>query len=233
MPPFGFAWLDVLGIVLFAGSTLAYHIGYLLWARRHPLETVKGKIHLYRRTWIKRVLESGDHIMAVQATRNLVMVASFMASSALLAMAVIINFMVQYVPGDLGLFDAEHVRIKLALLLSVLGFGFVTFLQALRDLNHFSVLVGADIDLIGHVEPVDGLTYLSNVANRAADRMTYGQRAFLYALPVVGWLFTPWALILLTLGLVFYTSTHLDFQKWHPPAAFRKHADEPRRLKPF
>lgn len=232
LAPFGFTWLEVFGLALFLVATLGYHGGYVLYARRHPLRTAKGKIHLYRRTWVKRVLDSGDIIRAVQATRNLVMVASFMASSALLALAVTINFMIQFEPGSLGLFDPLHVRFKLALLMTVLGVGFVTFLQALRDLNHFSILIGADTDLMGHVEPVDGLTYLTNVINRAADRMTYGQRAFLYALPLVGWLFAPWAFVAITFGLVLYTAGHLDFQKWRPPPGFRKEAKEP-RLRPF
>lgn len=233
MALYGFAWLDIAGLVLFTAATLGYHGGYLLYSRRKPLQTAKGKIHLYRRTWVKRILDSGQTIVAVQSARNLVMAASFMASSSLLAMAVIINFMVSFTPGELGLFDPAHVRFKLALLLTVLGFGFVTFLQALRDLNHFTVLIGADTDLISAVEPVDGLTYLTNVANRAADRMTYGQRAFLYALPVVGWLFSPPAFIAITAGLVVYTAGHLDFQTWRPPPGWRKEVEEPAGLRPF
>jgi uncharacterized membrane protein len=231
LAPYGLSALDLVGFGVYAAATLGYHGSYVIYARRHPLRTAKGKVHLYRRTWVKHIVDSGETLPAIHASRNLVMTSSFMASSALLAIAVILNFMVQFDPGDLGLatqgqlLDLEHIRVKLGLLLAILAFGFVAFLQCLRDLNHFTVLVGADKDLIGHVEPVDAVTYLSNLVNRASDRLTYGQRAYLFTIPVIAWLFSATLFLIATVVLLLYVAQHLDFQSWTPPAAFRKESE--------
>lgn len=206
----GFQVEDVVALALFLVLTLGYHSFYAWLTRQRPLDTVMGKIHLYRRTWIKRVIDKENHTMAVQALRNLLMTSSFMASSALLVMAVILQFRFSAVPPP-------DLTMKLDLLVAIFAFAFLSFLFGIRYLNQLTILIAADPDLISHVEPVDAVTYLSNLLNRANNRFTYGQRAFYFSVPAVAWLMSAYAMIAAELVLAAYLVVFTDFKKWRHP----------------
>lgn len=218
-----FTWVDYAGMVAFLVCTIVYHGFYSYWTTRHPLETVKGKIALYRRTWVKRILDREEQMLAVQSLRNLLMTSSFMASSALLVVAVVLNYLLGVggaAPGD------DSLKFKLLLLVVIYGYAFFSFLLSVRYLNHFTILVGADKDLIGSIEPVDAVTFLSNILNRAGNRFTMGQRAFYFSLPAVAWVADSRAFLGLTLIVFVYLALFLDFKKWKPPFPLRARTSE-------
>ncbi|HEV8359975.1 MAG TPA: DUF599 domain-containing protein [Candidatus Thermoplasmatota archaeon] len=214
------AW-DYAAMLLYFVCTVVYHGFYAYWTGRHPLETVKGKVALYRRTWVKRILDRDEQMLAVQSLRNLLMTSSFMASSALLVIAVILNYLLSQ--GGTG---TPEMTFKLLVLVAVYGYAFFSFLLSTRYLNHFTILVGADRDLIGSVEPVDAITFLSNILNRAGNRFTMGQRAFYFSLPVVAWVVDPRAFIAFTVAIFVFLAAFLDFKKWRPPFPMRARAPE-------
>lgn len=218
-----FSGYDYVGMVLFFLTTVVYHGFYSYWTSRHPLETVKGKIALYRRTWVKRILDREEQMLAVQSLRNLLMTSSFMASSALLVIAVVLNYLL----GTTGAAPEDaQLKFKLLLLVTVYGYAFFSFLLSTRYLNHFTILVGADRDLIGSVEPVDAVTFLTNILNRAGNRFTMGQRAFYFSLPAVAWVVDARAFLALTVVVFVYLALFLDFKKWKPPFPLRARAPE-------
>lgn len=202
--------LDWVALGLFLVLSLGYHALYAHLARRRPLDTVAGKVALYRRTWVKRVIDQQNHTMAVQAIRNLLMTSSFMASSALLVMAVILQFRFSQRPEPM-------LQLQMDILVGLFAFAFLSFLFGIRYLNQLTVLIGADPDLISHVEPVDAVTYLSNLLNRANNRFTYGQRAFYFSVPVIAWTFSPVWMIVVEVGLGLYLLGFVDFRKWRHP----------------
>jgi len=215
--------LDFIGIALFLGFTIVYHTVYYIYAQTRPLETVKGKIALYRRTWVKRIIDRGDYILAVQAIRNHIMAASFMASSSLLAIGLLLNFTVGGDPAEsLHVNDPELITTKLFALIGVFAVAFLAFLFTIRDLNHLSLLIGADNELIDHLEGIDTVTYLSTLLNRAANRYTYGQRGFYFSLAIVAWIFHPVAFIVATLLIGGMLVLLLDFQRWKIPKVVQR-----------
>lgn len=211
--------LDILGIVVFFALSLGYHFAYAQYARNHPLNTVKGKIHLYRRTWIKRVLDRKDYILAVQTTRNLMMSANFLATASLLALSLAFNILI--LGGDLTQkFHVDNpglLSFKLYALAAIFAFAFWEFLLSIRYLNQLSVLIGADPDLIEQVEGLDAVTYLTTLLNRATNRYTYGQRGFYFSTAVFAWIFSPLAFVIVTCGIGLFFIGAQDFQKWRPP----------------
>ncbi len=219
------AW-DVVGLAAFALASLGYHVAYMLYTRRQPLRTTRGKLHLYKRTWVKRVLDEGDQMLAVQSFRNLLTATSFLASSSLLVLAVTLNLLINP-PSPLGhLPDPALLPTKLVLMVAVLSFSFFSFLLAIRYLNHVTVLIGADPDLLDHAEDVDHVTYLTNLLNRAGTRYTYGQRGFYLLLPLVAWILWPPGLLIGSLALLLFLAIVLDLQRWRPPKALRKQVEE-------
>lgn len=61
------ATLDGACIVPFAAATVGHHGFSAPWTRRHPLQVVKGKL---ARTWVERVVDRDERVLAVQAVRN-------------------------------------------------------------------------------------------------------------------------------------------------------------------
>lgn len=227
--------LDIVGLILFFAFTVGYHAGYYVYAQYRPLSTVKGKIHLYRRTWIKRIMDRGDHILAVQALRNLIMSSTFMASSSLLVIGIILNFTItgQYRSVLLEGHDPAIVEAKLYFLTAILAFSFWQFLLNIRLLSQLTILMGSDPDLIDHVEGVDAITYYTTILNRATNRFTYGQRGFYFSLAVISWVYSSWLFPLVTALIGVYLLGVLDFQRWRPPKALRREAEDFDHGRPF
>jgi uncharacterized membrane protein len=211
------AWADValfdwIAVGTFAFCTIVYHVVYYLISERAPMKTVRGKIHRYRRDWVEGVIKTRNYIMAVQAVRNLIMTTTFLASSMLLVMAFIFNYIItgrleEQVQGNQTgdpLFRIEHGELfgfKVYLLLGLFAFAFFSFLLAIRLLNQFSVLIGVSPELIAQVEGLDPADYLAHILNKAASRHTYGLRAAYFAIPAGAWLFSTEAFLALTLGI--------------------------------
>lgn len=219
------AW-DVVGLAAFVIASVGYHLAYVLYTHRKPLRTTRGKLHLYKRTWVKRVLDKGDQMLAVQSFRNLLTATSFLASSSLLVLAVTLNLLINP-PSQLEhLPDPRLLPTKLVLIVTVLAFSFFSFLLAIRYLNQVTILVGADPDLLDHAEDVDHITFLTILVNRAGTRYTYGQRGFYLLLPLIAWILWPPGLFLGSLALLLFLAIVLDFQRWRPPKAMRKQVEE-------
>lgn len=220
--------LDLLGIILFLAIGIGYHSAYALYARTHPLTTVKGKIHLFRRTWVKRILDRKDYILAVQTVRNLMMSANFLATASLLSLSLVFNIVILQSPENvamgLHIDNPAILTFKLYTLALIFGFSFWEFLLSIRYLNQLSVLVGADPDMIEQVEGVDAVSYLTTLLNRATNRYTYGQRAFYFATAIFAWIFSPIAFIAVTAGLGFFFIGAQDFQRWRPPKTMQPDA---------
>ena len=77
--------LDSFALAVFFICTIGYHnIYYPYKLSRTPMDTAKGKINLYRKSWVEEIVEKRDIQTAVQQVRNLTMVATMFASSSLL-----------------------------------------------------------------------------------------------------------------------------------------------------
>ncbi|MFH1774817.1 MAG: DUF599 domain-containing protein [Methanobacteriota archaeon] len=171
-----------------------------------PMSTAKGKINLYRRSWVEEIVEKRDILTAVHQVRNLTMVATMFTSSSLLILGVIANiFMTKYSPGT------DIFSIKVYLLMTLFGTSFLLFLFSLRHLNYFSILIGAKKEVIESTEK-DMVEMLSERLNLAMNRYTLGARCFYYSLAVMAWFFSTWAFIAITLLVTLMVIVTRDFK---------------------
>lgn len=203
--------VDAAGFILFVLIFPIYHAVYPRLMRLFPNYAAKMRLDLYRRSWIEGLLERRDIIAAAQQTRNLTMVNSLLASSALLLMGVTANILVKLpqVSEDLphiGTWEAhpDVLAAKLLLLIVVFGVAFGYFMTSLRHLGHFSLVIGADPRLVEEHEG-SSVDYFAALINRASNRHTLAVRCLYSASPLFLWLFDPWLFIALTLfwGLKF------------------------------
>jgi uncharacterized membrane protein len=203
--------VDAAGFLLFVLVFPVYHAAYPRLMRWFPNHAAKTRLDLYRRSWIEGLLERRDVIAAAQQTRNLTMVNSLLASSALLLIGVTANILVRLpeVSEELPHIGAWHARpdvlaAKLMLLIVVFGVAFGYFMTSLRHLGHFSLVIGADPKLVDEREG-SSIDYFAALINRASNRHTLAVRCLYSASPLFLWLFDPWLFIALTLfwGLKF------------------------------
>jgi uncharacterized membrane protein len=197
--------LDAVGFGLFLLVFPIYHGLYPWVMKRFPGAGVKVKFDLLRRSWIEGLLERRDIVAAAQQTRNLTMVNSLLASSALILMGFGSNILIRYPEVTEGMLhpaawevNPEVVNAKLFLLILVFAAAFGYCMTSLRHLGHFVLVVGADPELINQLEG-SAVDYFSGLINRASNRYTLAVRCLYSASPLFLWLFDTWFFILLTL----------------------------------
>ncbi|MEM7050962.1 MAG: DUF599 domain-containing protein [Acidobacteriota bacterium] len=200
--------LDLVGGILFALAFPLYHGLYPSLVRRFPNRAARRRFDLFRRSWIAGLVENRDLLVAAQQTRNLAMVNSLLASSALILMGLTANVLVQVAkppatstasPTDWGL-QLVGLEPKLFLLIVVFAVAFGYVMGSLRHLGHFNLVIGADPELIEEQEGVSAVDYFSALINRASNRHTLGVRTFYSAFPLFAWLFDSRLFVLLTLA---------------------------------
>jgi uncharacterized membrane protein len=206
--------LDVVGLALFLLVFPIYHGIYPWLMSLFPDRAAKTRIDLYRRSWMERLVRDRDILLAAQQTRNLTMVNTLLASSALILMGFTANVLIQAPSLSLELplgAAAAHPSgqpVKLLLLIVVFGAAFAYCMTALRHLGHFNVVIGADAHLIELYEG-SAVDYLSGLINRASNRYTLAVRCLYSASPLFFWLFDTRLFVGLTL---FWALRFVGFQ---------------------
>lgn len=205
--------------ILYLGLSLGYHVFYAVSAS-NPLWSARARMHSHRLNWIQAVLKRGERIMAVQALRNLIMTNTFLASTMILMVAFIANFLVsdpkaqEFLAHESDwLAGAMPLMVKGILLLLLYSFAFTMFLTSLRALNHLSILVGLEPDQIQATEQRDPSLYMADKLNQVEQITTYGRRAVYFSIPVFAWIFSPWLFGVATIAIWCFFVLVTDFIK--------------------
>ena len=195
--------VDLTGFVLFVLVFPVYHGIYPWLMRLFPNRAAKVRLDEFRRSWIEGLIVRRDIVVGAQQTRNLTMVNSLLASSALILMGFTANLLLQLprveqeLPVQMWAGDADLVGLKLLLLILVFGVSFAYCMTALRHLGHFNLVIGADPDVIAAREG-SAVDYLSALINRASNRSTLAVRCLYSATPLFLWLFDNRLFIVVT-----------------------------------
>ncbi len=197
--------VDVLGLLVFVLVFPVYHGFYPWLVRLFPGRAAKARVDLFRRSWIEELLKRRDVMAAAQQTRNLTMVNSLLASSALILMGVTANVLIrspQFTQATSPLTEwslhPDAQAVKLFLLIIVFAVAFSYSMTSLRHLGHFVLVIGADPEVIREHEG-DPVEYFTALINRASNRYTLAVRSLYSASPIFVWLFDQWFFIALTL----------------------------------
>jgi uncharacterized membrane protein len=194
----------LVSILLVAGYYL------LLWlrVRKDPTSSIHGINEIARAQWVESVMtQPGKDVMAVQTLRNFLMGASLMASTATLLIIGTLTLSGQaenigrswHLLNQLGSHAAELWIIKVLCLLLAFIVAFFAFTMAVRLANQVVFMVNIPESA---VHPALGIASVAKRLNQAGWHFSIGMRAFLFAVPLVFWLFGPMLLVLATLGLV-------------------------------
>jgi uncharacterized membrane protein len=194
------------------GTSVAMILAYYLWLnrniRRDPTFSILGVNELARSLWVANVMKNpGKDVMAVQTLRNFVMGASLMASTATLLIIGTLTLSGQaeniahgwHVLNLGGTHAAELWIIKVLCLLADFIIAFFAFVMAVRLANHVVFMINVPATDAHHSLSPDAV---SRRLNRAGKYFAIGMRAFLFAVPLMFWLFGPLFLVMATAGSI-------------------------------
>lgn len=200
----------------------AYNYGVPLLERKRPSLSVI--MSMQRRRWVANAVKRDTPLDAILAG-NLMGSVSFLAStSVLLVLAVFTAFGNLTALTDtlttVGLkasYTAQDVQIHLFATLSIFVLSFFAFTLALRQFNHFCILLGA-IEHSEHVarDEIDGIARLNTLA---AKNFNNGIRAYYFAVPMVAWFASEWLAVAATLVTVAFMVHREFFSTAHRVAA--------------
>ena len=203
---------DVFGIVLFAVLTIGYHLRYAVTLTNNPIKLVKGRMFLYHHEGVRKMLETGRELELIHQNRNQTMATSFLASSSLIFVGVILNLLVNLdrVSDFFNVTDVAVMEYKIYLLLLIFGSAFLNFLLSLKKLMYFNLLITSDLAQIREYEKEDPICYISSYYNRSLYFFTMGMRSFYYSMVIITWFFNTFMFIAATLIVFFLVYIYLD-----------------------
>jgi uncharacterized membrane protein len=205
--------VDILAVGFFILEWTVYAI--TLEHTAYGRDSLSARMHAYRETWIRRLLDRETRMVDTQILASLQNGTAFFASTSLLAIggALALLRSTSEALGVLGALPIDLTpspalwEIKCVGLILIFVYAFFKFAWAYRLFNYVAILIGAmpparqngAPEAEGHVIRT---TKLFEAAGRHFNR---GQRAFFFALGYLGWFVSPWVLFLTTALVVIVT----------------------------
>ena len=199
-----------------------YNFGVPLIERHRPSLSVI--MSMQRRRWVANAARRESPLDAI-LSGNLMSSVSFLAStSVLLVLAIFaaigqtssvmealngVGMGVEYAPADL--------RIHFVVMLAIFTLSFFAFTLALRQFNHFCIMIGA-MDHSGRVSEaeVDAIAQLNTLA---AKNFNNGIRAYYFSVATVAWFASPLLAIVASVITVAFLIHREFFSSAHRIAA--------------
>jgi len=200
----------------------AYNYGSPLLEKQRPsLSTIMS---MQRRRWVANAVTRDTPLDAI-LSGNLMGSVSFLAStSSILALAVFTAFgnltSLMSTLTTVGIkvsYTTQDVQIHLFAMLAIFVLSFFAFTLALRQFNHFCILLGA-IDHSGHTT-ADEITAIAQLNTLAARNFNNGIRAYYFAVPMTFWFVSEWAAIGVSVLTVLFLIHREFFSSAHRVAA--------------
>lgn len=196
---------DLAGLAIYLAITIGYYVVFTIGMRVRPQAYFQGRMNVYRHRWIRLIFQRRDGLLAVQTCRNLLMSASFLASTAIIVDIGLLTLLglprdsASFFFGDLHDPAADAwLTVKVVMLIGLYSYNFLSFAVCIRDLNHLSYLSA----LYGMDDPraEEGiLLVLEDLLGRVAMNYTRGLRGYFFGLPLFFWLLSPYLMVVTAL----------------------------------
>jgi uncharacterized membrane protein len=200
----------------------AYNYGVPVIERHRPSLSVI--MSMQRRRWVANATRRESPLDAILAG-NLMGAVSFLAStSVLLVLAIFAAFgqlsALMEALKNVGFgraYTTSEVQIHLVVMLAIFVLSFFSFTLALRQFNHFCIMIGA-MDHTGHVTDaeIDAIAQLNTLA---AKNFNNGIRAYYFSVATVAWFAAEWLSIIASILTVAFLIHREFFSSAHRIAA--------------
>jgi uncharacterized membrane protein len=192
--------------LIFISIFLGYNVTYFWYVKKRPRKTQKGRHNIYREYWVENVLTRNRGMVAVQQIRNMTTITTFLASSTLIFMGVVVSYTSTSFP-----IQQDYADFKLYTLLGIIALAFFNFLFTLRTANYITILIESSPSKIEELEGVPAVQYLTQKVNAAFLLHTLGLRCLYYSVPLFFWFYDPVIFIVITVVLTIVIAKYLDF----------------------
>jgi len=219
--------INIIAFVIFVICISIYSIK-LLYGMKKPGTAKRGLLNIYYSQWVKRMINQKDTIIAVQTMRNLIMATTFLTSSMLVLLGLLLRIPSNGI-DELIQFSASSTELiaqyKVLLFVAVLLFSIIMFLLSLRQMVRFSILIGIPVESIETITPeyvnarkneeaksktIDAIALRKDVFLRAMNRFTFGLRSVFYAITTILWFISVYAFIIGTISLTVFLIRYQD-----------------------
>ena len=192
--------------LIFISVFLGYNFTYFWYVKKRPRKTQKGRHNIYREYWVENVLTRNRGMVAIQQIRNMTTITTFLASSTLIFMGVLVSYTSTSFP-----IQQDYADFKLYVLLGIIALAFFNFLFTLRTANYITILIESSPSKIEELEGVPAVQYLTQKVNTAFLLHTLGMRCLYYSVPLFFWFYDPRIFIVITVVLTVVIAKYLDF----------------------
>jgi uncharacterized membrane protein len=216
--------LNLLAFAIFILCISVYGIQLKL-AMRKPGTAKRGLLNIFYGEWVKIMATQKDKIIPIQTMRNLIMSVTFLSSSILVMLGVLVRF------NDTGFMEFTSLTnltasnmsyFKIMILSITLVFSLLAFLLSLRQMVRFTILIGIpykDIEKKGSKEIeetqnihcyLDARALQQEVFIKAMNRFTYGIRAVFYSIILLFWFMGPYMFIAASIIITIFLIQFID-----------------------
>lgn len=219
-------FINSIALVIFTLCISIYSIG-LINKIKKPSWGERGFLNLIYGLWVKRMIDPKETIIAIQTIRNLIMVDTFISSSMLLLLGLLLSRDNNAFDFSLTATSAEvFFQYRLLLFVAIIVFSVIMFLLSLRQLVRLSILIGIPAKSLEMISANPRITKLKGKNNihldaenlrkdvflKAMNRFTFGMRAVFYGITLILWFLNVYAFIIGTLFLTAYLIVHHDIE---------------------
>jgi uncharacterized membrane protein len=213
--------LDIIAVIIFFGCVSVYGVALLCILQR-PAYAKRGLLNIFYVQWVEKVAHHEDNLLAVQTMRNLIMSVTFLASSVLIMMGILVSSF-EGINGLITFATEETTGVgqyKILLLFLVLLFTLSMFLLSLRQMNRFSILISIPQESIQktvkdrHDVDVSNLRTITFL--KATNRFTFGIRGIFFSVAVMLWFISPLAFMIATFIITFLLIAYRDIRAPYP-----------------
>jgi len=199
---------DIVALVISVLSVVAYYLFLSMKVRENPTYTIHGVHELARRLWVANIMRNpAQGIMGVQTLRNWIMGSTLMASTAAILIIGTLTLSGQaesitrswHVLSMTSSHAAELWIVKVMALLITFIVAFFAFAMSVRLANHVVFMINVpEFEAHHNLSPES----VARRLHRSGTMFSIGMRAFLFAIPLVFWLFGPYFLVAASIGLI-------------------------------
>jgi len=219
---------NFIAFIVFIVCVLAYAIKLKLGMKK-PATTKRGMLNIFYQLWVNSMAESKNKIEAIQTLRNLIMAVTFLSSTMLILLGLLVqsfsNGIDELLINFSTISSTSLVQYKMLIFFAVLVFSLIMFLLSLRQLVRFSILIGVptpEIEKTGSKEihkkdeetcTLDAKSIQSEVFLKAMNRFTYGMRGIYYVVAIILWFISAYAFMIATVIITILLIQYHDIRQ--------------------
>ncbi len=218
--------MNIIALMIFIICILIYSIG-LIYKIKKPSWGERGFLNIIYGLWVKRIINPKETLTAIQTMRNLIMVTTFLSSSMLLLLGLLLSGISNESNGLFHLTSTSadlFPQYKFLIFVAVIVFSVIMFLLSLRQMVRFSIIVGIPNESIEDISKnhkgknsenkddhyINPEKLKKDVFLRAMNRFTFGMRSVFYGITLILWFINVYAFIIGTISLTIYLILHHD-----------------------